>query len=74
MVMSLDGAFSTDRTIEYFMKRWAYIFAKVKVVYENHHPAFWRFLRWLLFVVARREFRCTFPSVRVSGGSRVKSG
>ena len=59
-----DGAFSTDSTIEYFMKRWAYIFAKVKFVYENHPPAFWRFLRWSMFHFARREFRCRFPSVR----------
>ncbi|MCA9242621.1 MAG: alpha/beta fold hydrolase [Phycisphaerales bacterium] len=60
----LDGAFSTDRTIEYFMKRWAYIFAKVKVLYENHPPAFWRFLRWIMIKLAQREFRCVFPSVR----------
>lgn len=59
-----DGAYSTDRTIEYFMKRWAYIFAKVRIVYENHHPAFWKFLRWCMMHFARREFRCNFPSVR----------
>jgi len=60
----LDGAFSTDSTIEYFMKRWAYIFAKVRFVYENHPPVFWRFLRWSMITIARREFRCAFPSVR----------
>lgn len=59
-----DGAFSTDCTVEYFMKRWASIFATVRVVYENHHPAFWRFLRWCMLRRASREFRCTFPSVR----------
>lgn len=59
-----DGAYSTDRMIEYFMQRWAYIFAKVRVLYENHHANFWRFLRWSLMVAARREFRCSFPSVR----------
>jgi uncharacterized protein len=58
-----DGAFSTDTTIEYFMKRWAYIFAKVRFVYENHPPVFWRFLRWSMFHFARREFKCRFPSV-----------
>lgn len=63
-VIVSDGAFSTDRTIEHFMKRWAYIFAKVRIVYENHHPAFWKFLRWSMMHFARREFRCTFPSVR----------
>jgi uncharacterized protein len=59
-----DGAFSTDTTIEYFMRRWAYIFAEVRVVYENHPPAFWRFLRWAMLYCARREFKCRFPSVR----------
>jgi pimeloyl-ACP methyl ester carboxylesterase len=59
-----DGVFSTDATIEHFMKRWAYIFASMRVLYENHHPNFWRFLRWCMFLFARREFRCRFPSVR----------
>jgi pimeloyl-ACP methyl ester carboxylesterase len=59
-----DGAYSTDTTIEYFMKRWAYIFATLRVVYENHPPAFWRLLRWSMMLCARREFRCSFPSVR----------
>jgi len=59
-----DGAFSTDTTLEHFMKRWAYIFAKVRFVYENHPPQFWRFLRWLLFRECKRKLGCTFPSVR----------
>ncbi|MGD8450413.1 MAG: alpha/beta fold hydrolase [Phycisphaerae bacterium] len=59
-----DGAYSTDMTIEYFMKRWAYIFARVRMVYENHPPVFWRFLRWAMMHFARREFKCRFPSVR----------
>lgn len=59
-----DGAFSTDTTIEFFMKRWAYIFAKLRIVYENHPPIFWRFLRWTMMHYARREFKCVFPSVR----------
>ena len=63
-VIVADGAFSTDTTIEHFMKRWAYIFAKVRVVYQNHPPIFWRFLRWSMIGFARREFRCRFPSVR----------
>jgi pimeloyl-ACP methyl ester carboxylesterase len=62
--MVTDGAFSSDATIEHFMKRWAYIFAKIRFVYENHPPQFWRFLRWLLFCEARRKFGCTFPSAR----------
>ena len=59
-----DGVFSSDTTLEYLMKRWAYIFAKVRFVYENHPPQFWRFLRWLLFRECRRKLGCTFPSVR----------
>lgn len=59
-----DGAFSTDVTLESLMKKWAYIFAKVKFLYENHPPAFWRFLRWVLFLFAPGRFKCRFPSVR----------
>jgi pimeloyl-ACP methyl ester carboxylesterase len=59
-----DGAFSSDTTLEYLMKRWAYIFAKVRFVYENHPPTFWRFLRWLLFLRCKRKLNCEFPSVR----------
>jgi len=59
-----DGAFSNDTTLEYLMKRWAYIFAKVRFVYENHPPQFWSFLRWLLFRECKRKLHCEFPSVR----------
>ena len=59
-----DGAFSSDCTLEHLMKRWAKIFAKVRIVYENHPPEFWRFLRWCLFITCRIKFKCVFPSVR----------
>lgn len=59
-----DGAFSSDCTLEHLMKRWAKIFAKVRIVYENHPPEFWRFLRWCLFVTCRFKLKCRFPSVR----------
>jgi uncharacterized protein len=59
-----DGAFSSDTTLEYLMRRWAYIFAKVRFVYENHPPQFWRFLRWLLLCECRKRLHCTFPSLR----------
>lgn len=61
-----DGAYSTDNCVEYFMKRWAYIFASVRVVYENHHPAFWRVLRWVMMRFAQRDFGCKLPSVRLA--------
>ncbi len=60
----VDGAFSSDSTLEHFMKRWAKIFAKVRFVYENHPPEFWRFLRWCLFMTTRLKFKCAYPSVR----------
>ena len=58
-----DGAFSTDRILEHLMKRWAYIFAKVRFVYENHPPAFWQLLRYLLLRYSSRKLNCQFPSV-----------
>ena len=64
--IAVDGAFSTDSTIEYLMRRWAYIFATVRIFYENHPRVFWRFLRWTLMCMARREFGVRFPSVRKS--------
>lgn len=59
-----DGAFSPDSTLELFMKRWARIFAKVRVLYENHPPEFWRFLGRCVFLTCRLKFKCTYPSVR----------
>ena len=59
-----DSAFSSDTTIEWSMKKWVHVFARVRFVYEHHHPAFYNFLRWLLLRFARIRFRCSFPSVR----------
>jgi len=59
-----DGAFSSDTAMEYLMKRFATIFARIRIVAENHPPMFWRFLRWLLFRECARKFNCRFPSVR----------
>ncbi|MBK9129371.1 MAG: alpha/beta fold hydrolase [Phycisphaerales bacterium] len=62
--LAVDGAFSTDTTIEYFMRRWAYIFTSMRFAYENYPTVFWRFLRAWMIYFARREFGCRFPSVR----------
>ena len=59
-----DGAFSSDCVLEHFMKRWAKIFARVRIVYENHPPEFWRFLRWCVFLTCRFKYKCRLPSVR----------
>ncbi len=45
------------------MKRWAHIFARVKLVYEHHGERFWRTLLWWLFRFAQPRLGCKFPSV-----------
>ncbi len=62
--MLCDGAFSTRGTLVSLMKRWAYIFARVKLVYENHPDAFWRFLLWCMLRFAQPKLGRRFPSVR----------
>ena len=58
-----DGLFSTELTIISFMKRWAHIFASVKLVYDNHTERFWQFLYWLLIRFAQPKLACRYPSV-----------
>jgi pimeloyl-ACP methyl ester carboxylesterase len=59
-----DGVFSTGTTLVALMKRWAYIFARVKLVYENISDDFWRLLLWLMMRFAQPKLGCKFPSVR----------
>jgi uncharacterized protein len=61
-----DGAFSTDTTLIGFMKRWAHIFARVKLVYENHSENFWRFMLWVLMRFAHAKMGCRYLSVRTA--------
>jgi pimeloyl-ACP methyl ester carboxylesterase len=61
--MICDGAFSTETTLVALMKRWAHIFARVKLVYEHHSEAFWKGLLWLIMVFAQPKLGCKFPSV-----------
>jgi len=58
-----DGAFGTAQIAMYLMKRWASIFARVKLVYENHPDAFWRFLYWWMIRLAQPRLHRRFPSV-----------
>jgi pimeloyl-ACP methyl ester carboxylesterase len=58
-----DGAFSTAETLIALMKRWASIFARVKLVYENHPDAFWRFMVWVLMRFAQPKLGRRFLSV-----------
>ena len=62
--ITVDGAYSSDTILEYLMRRWATIFARIRIVAENHPPMVWRFLCWLLFRECKRKFGCSFPSVR----------
>jgi pimeloyl-ACP methyl ester carboxylesterase len=59
-----DGAFSTETTLTALMRRWAHIFATIKLVYQNHPPAFWNFLCWVLMRFAQPKLKRRFPSVR----------
>jgi alpha-beta hydrolase superfamily lysophospholipase len=58
-----DGAFSTETTLVALMKRWAHIFARVKLVYQSHPDTFWRFLVWWLMRFAQPKLGCRFLSV-----------
>ncbi|MHC4561603.1 MAG: alpha/beta hydrolase [Planctomycetota bacterium] len=58
-----DGAFCTNTTLIALMKRWAHIFARVKLVYDNHSEKFWRFLLWLFIRFAQPRLGCRYPSV-----------
>ncbi len=59
-----DGAFSTAETLVTLMKRWASIFGRVKLVYQNHPDAFWKFLLWCMMRFAQPRLGRRFPSVR----------
>jgi len=59
-----DGAFSTDTTLIALMKRWAHIFARVRLVYEHHTETTWRLLLWLMMRFAQPKMACRYPSVR----------
>ena len=59
-----DGVFSTRETLVALMKRWAHIFARVKLVYQNHPDRFWRFLYWCVMRFAQPRLGRRFPDVR----------
>jgi len=58
-----DGAFCTGTTVIALMKRWAHIFARVRLVPAYHSETFWKFLTWLLMRFAQPKLGCRFPSV-----------
>jgi uncharacterized protein len=59
-----DGAYSSDKATEYFMRRFAPIFARLRFIAKSHPPVFWTLMRVLVFREYRRRSGCNFPSVR----------
>ncbi len=59
-----DGAYSSDTATEYFMRRFATIFVRLRIVAECHPPIFWKLMRALVFNRYRRLSDCRFPFVR----------
>jgi len=59
-----DGAFNTSTTVIALMKRWAHIFARVRLVAESHPEPFWRLLFWTVRRLAQPRLSCRFLSVR----------
>ncbi|KKK64017.1 hypothetical protein LCGC14_2988450, partial [marine sediment metagenome] len=58
-----DGAFSTESTIIALIKKWAHIFARVKLVYAYHPDSVWRIVVWMLRRFAQPKLGCRFLSV-----------
>ncbi|MFW6146339.1 MAG: alpha/beta hydrolase [Planctomycetota bacterium] len=58
-----DGAFSTKAVCISMMKRWARIFARIRLAYENHPPFFWRMMAWTVIKRAQCRTGCRYPSV-----------
>jgi pimeloyl-ACP methyl ester carboxylesterase len=63
-----DGAFSTETTVIALMKRWAHIFARVRLVYDTQTEGFWKFLQWVLMRFAQPKMGCRYLSVRKALG------
>lgn len=59
-----DGAFSTEAVCISLMRRWARIFARIRLAYENHPPFFWRMMAWAVIGRAQCRTGCRYPSVR----------
>lgn len=59
-----DSAYSTEEVCIGLMKRWAHIFARVRLAYENHPEFFWRLLARLVTWCAQRRMGCKYPSVK----------
>jgi len=62
--LAVDGAFSTDRSIDDLLKRWVQIFARVDLARAMRSMTAYRFFRALLMFYVELKCRCRFPSTR----------
>jgi len=62
--LAVDGAFSTDRSIDGLLKRWVQIFARVDLARAVRSMTAYRLFRALLMFYVELKCRCRFPSTR----------
>ncbi len=62
----VDGAFSTDHSIDGLLKRWVQIFARVDLARAMRSMTAYRFFRALLMFYVELKCRCRFPSTQRS--------
>ena len=60
----VDGAFSTDRSIDGLVKRWIQIFARINLARADRTMTVNRFFRALVMFYVELKCRCRFPSTR----------
>jgi len=62
--LAVDGAFSTDRSIDGLVKRWIQIFARVDLARADRTMTINRLFRALVMFYVELKCRCRFPSTR----------
>jgi len=62
--LAVDGAFSTDFSIDELMKRWVQIFVRIDLARADRTFSVYRFFRALMMFYVELKCRCRFPSTR----------
>jgi len=62
--IAVDGAFSTDHSIDGLLKRWVQIFARIDLARAARSMTLYRFFRSLMLFYVELKCRCRFPSTR----------
>ncbi|MEA3367146.1 MAG: alpha/beta fold hydrolase [Planctomycetota bacterium] len=60
----VDGAFSTDRSIDDLLKRWVQIFARIDLARADRSMTVHRLFRALMMFYVELKCRCRFPSTQ----------